>query len=291
MAMLNVNNSKNGAAKLVCSFGCLLSLLLPHTSKASQQNNNYLISPTPYTQQVDYKETEGARIFNQEEGSLNGINYQLSYRFDDWQLQVSGDHSNGSLDYLGKTQRGRTVTTRTNINRDIFQLSFAHEFFDFSEYDCVKCGVLAFFIGAKHDQTNRDISSKGNIVGLTETYKVSMAELGLAWHVCEFLSLDWVLKFSHSEAYDAKLKINFLSSYDNSEITLNRVYENDVELAVSYPLSEHIWLAFMLNYVESKIDKSDKFPLYIKQQQRGTFYQPQREMQAIRFGLQFIANF
>ena len=289
---LCMNLINKAVANLAFRFFYFLVLyFLSKVLMASTLGERYLIKLTPYTQQIEYKESENSRIFNQEQGTLNGLKYQLSYLINDWGIELSGDHSFGNLDYVGQTQLGRTAATKTNINRDIFQLLLSKELIDFSKNDCLACGKISIFTGGKYDLTHRDILSKGKITGLEETYQISMAELGLTWQVPNLIYVDWMLNISHSQAFKSSLDINFLSPYDNTKVPLNDVYVNEAELLISYLFLKKMTIGLKLKYSESEIEKSDVFPLYKQQRKSGSFYQPQREIQSILIGLQLSADF
>lgn len=289
---LHVRNLKEVAANLVCRFFCLLLFLFSSASPAGiADKNHFALAITPYSQQVNYKESESGRVYNVEQGTLTGFKYQLSYQFDNWSMDVSGDHSKGTLDYYGRTQLGRKLETNTDIHRDIFKIHFTKPIINFSDYACSSCGELSTFVGAIYEQTYRNILSKGIITGLEEKYEISMGELGLIWELPNFLFVDWMIKVMHSQSFDANLDVNFLSTYNNTNVPLNRVYVNQAELNIRYTVSKDVRLGLMLNYIASKIEKSDKFPLYKQTEQSGIFYQPQREMNGVGVGLMLSVDF
>jgi hypothetical protein len=281
---------KKVTAISVCYFFCFL-FSASKASIASTLDNGFQLVLTPFSQQVEYKESEQHRIYNQEQGTLNGFKYQLNYYFNDMSIGFSGSHSKGILAYIGRTQHGVTLPTKTKIDHNIFNISLSKELIDLSNTYCISCGQLVVLVGGRYEQTNRDILSKATVSGLEETYKFSLAELGFIWHVPNFLYLDWMIRISHFRALNATMTVDFLSLYDNEKIPLNTVYANQAELQMSYPLLENMQLGFILNFNASKIEKSDVFPLYSQNQISGSFYQPKRTSKSLTVGFLFTANF
>ncbi|MGJ8692929.1 MAG: hypothetical protein ACSHW0_10655 [Thalassotalea sp.] len=201
------------------------------------------------------------------------------------------DKSKGAISYIGTTQLGRKASTTTVIKQDIIQLLVANKLIHFSGLNCLRCGELDAFIVIKHQGTQRDILSNGNITGLKERYHIPMVGLGLAWQVKQIFQFNWQLKIWRSQAFNPTLAISFLSSYDESKIKLNAVYANQGEFSISYPLSEAIQLGLIVSYSESEIERSDNFPLYIEQYKNGSFYQPPRTIKTTSLGLRFEIKF
>lgn len=274
-------------------FLCLsfFSLLVKSASISPEEESGYLLSLTPYTENISFKESELQEIYNTEKGHLTGIKAKFSYYINDWKLSIYGDQSHGTLQYFGQTQLGQKLSTTTNIDNNLYGLSLDKEFWNFTRNACRFCGSLSAFLALNYESIDRDIMSQANVNGLTEEYRFSLAELGVIWEVENLLFVDWQLSLSHGQAMNAQLEVDFSSSYDKTTIPLNNVYVNQVELAITYTLVPLIDIGLLLNYSKSFIEKSEKFPLFTNGIQIGRFYQPQRSMYSTRIGLQLTSHF
>ena len=226
---------------------CSFSLLVSATIAASEDESRYIFSLTPYRQNVSFKESEKQQVYNSEKGRLTGINATLSYHIDDWQLSFSGEKSRGTLQYFGQTQLGRELSTKTNIENSVYELSLEKELWDLTTTTCLFCGKFSAFIALSYDSVHRDILSKANVSGLSEQYSFSLAELGANWKAKNLLFVDWQLSLSHAQAMNARLDVNFLSSYNKTSIPLNNVYVNQAELVITYTVATNIDIGLILN--------------------------------------------
>lgn len=284
--MLNLSTIKANTFYGVRFFYALFFSLFSIGATALETDPSYHFSFTPYNQNVSFKETEQEQLYNKEQGNLVGMEYKFRYQLETWSFSFMGDYNQGNLDYVGKTQLGRELSTTTEIEGNKYSLSAERTVWDFANETKSYCKLSAF-LSINYEQINRDIQSFENVSGLYEQYTFSLAELGISWSVKNILNLDWQFRISHSQAFRADLAIDFLANYSDTSIPLNSVYTNQAELLVTYPIARNTSLGFNLNYRDSFIEKSDDFPLYKGESVRGTFYQPQREMQLIEIGVIF----
>jgi hypothetical protein len=271
-----------------CRFIILsLIIVVPSASATSASNINYNVSLSPYMQRLDFKESHSQNNFNQETGMVNGANVLFNISPNFWRLEFGANYGKGMLDYYGKSQLGRTVESTTLHEDKMYHLLLARDLYGFESSSCASCGVIEGFIAGKYLKTKRIISSRGNISGLHETYTIPMIELGILWELTGLCFFDVKVKASRAEAINARLKIDFQSNYDNSQIPLNAVFVNEIEISLGYSFSDSFNISLLLGYSQTTIEKSDKFPLYLNKEVVGEFYQPQRVRQSKTFGIKF----
>lgn len=252
---------------------------------------DYTLSFSTYIQDLSFQETGQKITFNEEAGAIKGVGLMLNLPFKSWRAEISANYANGTINYYGRSQLGQPVISDTEITDSTYQLLLAKELYRFESRTCKYCGLWEGYLAGKYFKTNRDIYSQGNIQGLNEVYILPMIELGLFWRVIDISPFEFKVKISRSQAIDAKLQVNFLSTYDPSEISLNAVYRNQVEFSADYTFSFPLKLTIYLNYSDSTIDKSDSFSLFSQEKIVGEFYQPRRTRQSKTLGLQFSVNF
>lgn len=252
---------------------------------ADYPSKDFTTKVTGFYEDISYKELSEGRIFNQETGIVSGLDYQFSYLFKEWFFTLLGEHSNGTLNYVGLTQLGREKSTKTTLHRRLYQFNISRELVNFNDSECRHCGVLFIFSGVKYQNTERNILSQAKVSGLSETYQMDLAVIGLTWKYPQLLYLDWHVSLSHEQSFNSDLSINFLRFYDNHEIPLNKFSSTELELAVGYPLNNNTSLGLLITYNQSDMRQSDTFPLLSDGIEKGSFYQPERRLQAIKVGL------
>jgi len=134
----------------------------------------------------DYEErsSSGATL-NQESGILPSVQVALAFHSSDsgW-VKVSGARFSDDVRYRGMTQSGRELTTRTDTEQTLFEVTLGAPEVSSHDYrftPMVRAGLRKW---------QRDILPTRNTLRLNEAYR--WRELGLGGSVCRSVALGWM---------------------------------------------------------------------------------------------------
>ena len=192
-------------------------------------------------------------------------------------IDLSYHYSNSNLAYKGLTSRGQYKSTDTEHTQANIELLLKYDVTKLLKNYCFSCSSLYLGVGVERNKRNRNILTKGTILGLNEKYLNNAFQLNLELNYKLSNYLINATKLSYSRSIDNELEIHFLNNYDPENINLRSENKLELSSAFEYELSKAYFITFGAGIVSYSMPKSTSSPLFINDViQSSSFYQPKQ---------------
>ena len=260
-----------------------LTLAAPITTSA-QSLGKWAFSVAGSTQNFDYSEIgDNGNLLNQETGSIPGIALSLDYAIDQWHIVGDIIHHRGGVTYVGKTNNGIPITTRTE--QSLTQVAMRAEYWP---ANVTSVNHAVYFGLGFHDQ-DRNIkptqtSIGAPVLGLFETYRWWMGFGGAKLVIYQSDRVNWQLDARLTRTVKPTVTIDFNGRFDTTRLELGERWGARLELPWKYTLNRNSEINVVPFIENQSLGRSSTAALTSRGITAGAVNEPRSESR--NFGMQ-----
>lgn len=256
---------------------CAWLALLTPVAALAQPEEKWALSIGAATQHFAYREfSDSGTLFNQEDGAIPGVALSLGRSHDRWRFVGDFSYHAGDVAYVGQTNTGLPISTRTKQN--MVDLSLRAEF-----WQATTGGLdYALYFGTGFHHRERDIqptrTADGRPVsGLFETYQWWFGLLGAKAVLHASPRVRWLLDARLTRPLNPSVTVDFGGRFDETRLSLGEHWGARLALPWHYTLSRATDFTVEPFAESHALGRSATMPLTRNGLPAGAVYQPRSE--------------
>lgn len=263
---------------------CALLTLAAPVATSAQALGKWTFSVAGSMQNYDYREIgDNGNLLNQETGSIPGVALSIDYAVDQWHIVGDIIHHRGGVTYVGKTNNGIPITTRTE--QSLTQVAMRAEYWPAN----VTAVDHALYFGLGFHDQDRDIkptqtSIGAPVLGLFETYQWWLGFGGAKLVIYKSDRVNWQLDARLTRTVKPTVTIDFNGRFDNTRLDLGERWGVRLELPWKYALSRNTEMTVVPFVEKQSLGRSSTEALTSRGIPVGSVNEPRSESR--NFGIQ-----
>jgi len=238
-----------------------------------------------------YKEFNSNDIeLDQEDGTIPGISFAITHQSQQWLSDFKLTYHKGLVDYIGQTQTGIPVTSRTDTRYLDYSLSFGK----WLKLDNLP--RFAVFAGFGQHSWQRNIRSTTTntgaaVSGLNEKYYWDYLLIGTKLEIISSPKNLWTFDIQYNHMMNAKIDVEF-NGFDPATLNLGNQLGLRLASPYQYQIKDQLSIRIEPYYEYWQIALGEPQQLLINGTVSGTsIVEPRSETQNIGFNLSLVKIF
>jgi len=239
-------------------FFLLLNIFNLHISNIALSNEriNYELQTGISVLNFGYKEfSRNNRLIDKEDDAMPGLTFALIRHWQDWSAKLKLTNHKGIVTYIGQTQSGIPVTSKTDTDIQDYSLSISRWI---STQDNTR---FAIYTGYGQHKWHRNIrstttSSGAPVNGLDERYYWDYIVLGSKLELYNKSNSQWLIDFQYNYSLNADIDVNF-TGFDQITLPLGDTWGFRFASPYQFKVKNQLFIKLEPYYEYWEIDRGE----------------------------------